>query len=143
MGIAKRSITYKTDFDNEEVTNDFYFRLTEERIAAINLRGGIERLSITRNPAEVIDFFRTIVHEAVGERRGNSFVRTADFADWFVSSDAFNTMFMDFFKMEDPTDALWKFLQEIVPDGMLPDSPEEARDKMSQVDAETSGSRFA
>lgn len=117
--MLKKTITYET-FDEEKVTEDFYFNLTKAELAKWNYTtvGGLqklmEKISNTRDIPELFSLFEKIIDMAYGERSddGKRFMKSEERTTAFKETNAYNDMFMEF--IEDPNKYV-EFLKAIVP----------------------------
>jgi hypothetical protein len=106
----KKTITY-VDFNGVEREEDFYFHMTKaEAIKAEFSEKGtltetINRISKEEDTQKLFELFEKIVRMSYGKRSvdGRSFIKKQEYADEFISSEAYSNMFMEF--MEDPNSA--------------------------------------
>lgn len=108
-----KTLTYK-DFNNQEVSDTFYFNLTEAEVVELNIRDDIEAVGKSGNPNKVMDTFKRILKAAYGVRinGGAKFVKIDQ--DWyeFVAGPAYSQIFMSLV-----TDAEYAtvFMNELIP----------------------------
>ena len=104
----KETITY-TNFNGEDVTEDFYFHMTDSELLKLECseKGGltsiIENISKETNPMILFDIFERVIRLSYGKRSldGSSFSKKPEYADEFLASEAYSQMFMNF--MQDPS----------------------------------------
>lgn len=99
-----KSITYK-DLDDNQVTEDFYFRLSKSEVAEwLTATGGytldnvLKRLGQTHNMKEAMDIYKDIIRRSYGIRgaNGKSFEKSEQAWLDFYQSDAYSELFMEF-----------------------------------------------
>ena len=123
----KKTITY-TDYNDEEVTEDFYFNLTETEISMMDLetegglRDKIDRIIKAKNTPELAKLFKEIILAAYGEKTpdGKYFRKSPEISQKFTYSPAYNIMFMEF-----ATDAgsAAEFINGVVPKQLRVEDP--------------------
>lgn len=97
--------TYK-DYDGNEMTNDFYFSLSQQEIVELNFTspGGlvryIESIQKTNDGGEIIGFFKKILLASYGQKVfdpkfGTRFSKLPEYVEQFVSTQAFSMIYMD------------------------------------------------
>lgn len=97
--------TYK-DYDGNEMTNDFYFSLSQQEIVELNFTspGGlvkyIENIQKTNDGGEIIGFFKKILLASYGQKVfdpkfGTRFSKLPEYVEQFVSTRAFSMIYMD------------------------------------------------
>lgn len=97
--------TYK-DYDGNEMTNDFYFNLSQQEIVELNFTspGGlvryIESIQKTNDGGEIIGFFKKILLASYGQKVfdpkfGTRFSKPPEYVEQFVSTRAFSMIYMD------------------------------------------------
>ena len=116
-----KKITYTDEFTGEKVTDPFYFNLTQAEIIDLEatLPGGIAgSLRLTkdgRDPEVMINFLKTIIGKAYGERPYNSrkFVKSKENTDAFLASEAFSELL---FELLEDENAANEFFTGVFPD---------------------------
>jgi hypothetical protein len=117
--MLKKSITY-TDFNGNEQTEDFYFHLSRTELTEmeVSVTGGmsetLKRIVATENAKDLIEIFKKIILDSVGEKTedGKRFVKNEAITEDFVSSPAFDVLFMD---LATNSDAAAAFIKGIMP----------------------------
>lgn len=117
--VAKK-ITY-TDFTGKEITEVFYFNLTQVELAEMNLNidGGFDQLSdrFKQKPdaAQMVDIFKALMHKAVLEKTpdGKRYVKSKEISDSFVASDAYSQLFIEMILSEN-SDNVLNFLSKVI-----------------------------
>lgn len=123
--MLKRPITY-TNFNNEKVTEIFYFNLSEAELIdwEVEFEGGLkarlERLIETADRKKTVEFFKDLVLRAFGEKSddGKYFEKNDQLKGRFMSSAAYPVLFME---LATDDKAAADFLKGIVPQSMLED----------------------
>lgn len=120
--MLKKTITYK-NFNNEEVSEDFYFHLTEAEITKLEMgqKGGLsealKRIIESEDGAGVIEILQHIILTAYGKRSedGKRFIKNDLLRQEFESTQAFSDLFME---MATNADAASTFVNGIIPGDM-------------------------
>lgn len=115
-----KKITY-TDFTGNEITEVFYFNLTQAELAEMNLSidGGFDQLSnrFKQKPdaSQMVDIFKALIHKAVCEKTadGKRYVKSEDIANAFIMSDAYSQLFIEMI-MSDNSDNVIDFLSKVI-----------------------------
>ncbi len=102
----KKTIKY-VDFNGVEREEDFYFHMTKAEALKMEFseKGGlsaaINEIAREEDTERLFKLFEKIVRMSYGKRSadGRSFVKKPEYADEFLSSEAYSNMFLDF--MED------------------------------------------
>jgi hypothetical protein len=121
--VLKKTITYK-DFNDEEVTEDFYFHLSKAELIEIELshQGGLaeslRRIVASSDGKAIITEFKNIIMGAYGQRSpdGRRFVKSQDLRDEFAASPAYDVLFVE---LVTDTQAAIDFINGIVPSGLI------------------------
>lgn len=120
--MIRKKIKY-TDFDGNEVEENFYFNLTKAELMELEIsepggmRARIERMGESQDPVEVLGLFRKIVQVSIGDKRPDGkFVKSADFADAFLSSDAYSELFL---KIMQDVDEASQFITGLMPADLI------------------------
>jgi hypothetical protein len=120
--MLKKTITFE-DFDGDMQTQDFYFNLTKTELAEMNVsvEGGmvalLEKMIAAENAKEMLEFFKRIVLLSVGLRTdAQHFKKSPEIADDFVSSPAFDVLFIELFSDEAKAAA---FVNGIMPKNLV------------------------
>ena len=118
--MLKKAITYK-DFDDNDVTETFYFNLTKAEIIEMEVSDGgvngltklIERVVETQNKKELIRIFKEIIVKAYGEKSSDGhFVKNKEISDAFTHTEAYSQLFME---LATNADAAAAFMNGIIP----------------------------
>lgn len=108
-----KTLTYK-DFNGQEVTDSFYFNLTEAELLELNIRDDLEAVGKSGNANKIMDTFKRILKASYGVRTpgGAKFIKTDQ--DWheFVSSTAYSDIFI---QLVTDADYAAAFIRELVP----------------------------
>lgn len=117
--MLKKTVTY-VDFDGNERTEDFFFNLTEQEIAEMELstEGGlgnfINKAVAAKSQVELIELFKTLILAAYGVKSadGRRFVKNDAVREDFMSTQAFSDIYMELVQDADKASA---FFNGIVP----------------------------
>ena len=117
--MLKKDITY-LDYNDEEQTETFYFNLSKIELAEMDINeGGLEEILKdmikTENTKDMYALFRKIILSSVGRKSadGSRFVKSEEIREDFVSSPAYDALFMELFT--GGSDKVMEFIT-----GMLP-----------------------
>ena len=117
--MLKKTVTY-IDFDGNERTEDFFFNLTEQEIAEMELstEGGlgnfINKAVAAKSQVELIELFKKLILVAYGVKSadGRRFVKNDAVREDFMSTQAFSDIYMELVQDADKASA---FFNGIVP----------------------------
>lgn len=117
--MLKKTVTY-VDFDGNERTEDFFFNLTEQEIAEMELstEGGlgnfINKAVAAKSQVELIELFKKLILAAYGVKSadGRRFVKNDAVREAFMSTQAFSDIYMELVQDADKASA---FFNGIVP----------------------------
>lgn len=117
--MLKKTITY-TDFNDIEQTEDFYFNLSKMELAEMenSIDGGmakrLEQIVASQNVKEMFVFFKQIILDSVGMKSpdGKRFVKSEEISQDFISSPAFDSLFME---LASDADKAVEFVKGIMP----------------------------
>lgn len=117
--MLKKTVTY-IDFDGNERTEDFFFNLTEQEIAEMELstEGGlgnfINKAVAAKSQVELIDLFKKLILAAYGVKSadGRRFVKNDAVREDFMSTQAFSDIYME---LVQDADKASEFFNGIVP----------------------------
>jgi hypothetical protein len=105
--VIKRTVSYKNLFTQAEVTEDLYFHLDPAELAKMWVVGGeswvehMQTLSEKNDGKTIMEEFEKMLGTAYGERRGDKLVKTSTIREEFLSSQAYNTLFMELLASDD------------------------------------------
>ena len=117
--MLKKTVTYIA-FDGNERTEDFFFNLTEQEIAEMELstEGGlgnfINKAVAAKSQVELIELFKKLILAAYGVKSadGRRFVKNDAVREDFMSTQAFSDIYMELVQDADKASA---FFNGIVP----------------------------
>lgn len=122
--MIKHSITYK-NFDNETVTEDFFFNLTKAELAKRmitdqgvdeGLGDRLKAIGESKNPKLILETFESFLFQAYGERdKEGRFLKSEAISSSFSVSEAYSNLL---FQMATDADFAAKFINSIVPQDM-------------------------
>ena len=115
--MLKKTITY-TDYNGDEVTEDFYFNLTKAELMTLELKAGglketIERIAKERDTKKLVEMFEELIMVSYGEKSldGKRFVKSKEMSEAFKQTEAYSELFMELLT----TDKAIEFVRGIVP----------------------------
>lgn len=117
--MLKRTFTY-TNFDGQEVTDDYYFNLSKAEIMELELSayGGLEslikKLIEEKNSEEIVRIFKKIILMSVGEKSydGKRFIKNDEIRNNFYQTEAYSMLFCELVTDADKAN---EFLSGVVP----------------------------
>lgn len=116
--MIKKTVTYK-NWENEEVSKDFFFHLNEAEILELDAqRGGdgyfeaVKVASENDNPKIVVESFKLIVTGAVGRREGDLFIKDDAAKNALVATNAYSALLL--WMLEHPLEAA-EFINGMMP----------------------------
>lgn len=132
--MLKKTIKY-TDFNDEEVEEDYYFHLSKAELVELEMSvdGGLseslKKIIESEDGKKIITEFKKIILGAYGKRSddGRRFIKTQDLRDEFESTEAYSALFME---LVTDTEAAVEFINGVIPKGLA----EEAA-KVTQLQA--------
>lgn len=113
--MLKKEITYKNLFTGEEETDTFYFNLTVAEVMELQLTEVVRKMMESTGSERTLESFKKVVRAAVLERQGNRPVKSAEYSNWFMGSDAYSSLFMEIFTSPEADQVMTKFIQAIIP----------------------------
>lgn len=120
--MLKKTITYK-DFNEEEVSEDFYFHLSKAELVELELshKGGLsealQEIIASEDGKAIIKQFKDIILGSYGIRSadGKRFTKNQQIREEFESTEAYSVLFMD---LVTNVDSAIEFVNGIIPAGM-------------------------
>lgn len=118
--MLKRDITYTDFFSEEQVTETFYFNLTEAEVIELEvdypngLQAALKAIVAAEDNKQLVAEFKKIILWAFGEKQGNQFVKTEEAKTRFASSPAYSALFIE---LASNADAAAVFVNGITPKG--------------------------
>ena len=121
--MLKQKITYYDLFTDEQVSEEFYFNLTQTEIMELEidkmgLNEYITKIAREEDVQKVWGFLKELVLKAYGERDGSRFVKNDKLREEFVQHPAFDALMMSFFEGDDGkagAENAAKFVEGIIP----------------------------
>lgn len=119
-----KEITYKT-YDEEVVTEPFYFHLTEAEVFEWMAQNGdytldkvLHKIVKERNGKRIINFFKDLIMRSYGEKSldGKQFIKNKELRDRFMQSEAYSVLFME---LVNDADKGAEFFNGILPKALL------------------------
>lgn len=126
--MLKKSITY-TNFNNEEVTEDFFFHLSKAELVELELsqEGGLkkwlEEIVAAQDAPTLIAEFKRIILISYGKKSsdGRQFIKNQELRDEFMSTGAYSELFMELIT---DTNSAIEFANGIIPKGLAEEAAE-------------------
>ena len=120
--MLKKTITYD-DFDDNSVTEDFYFNLSKADLAEMELsqKGGLEeyikKIIAESDGAKLVEIFKELLLKSVGRRSedGRRFIKNQEIVDDFTQTNAYSELFVELATNADQGAA---FINGIIPTSM-------------------------
>lgn len=117
--MIKETIKY-TDYNGNELVEDFYFNLSKSEIAEMELSypnglaDHITKMTQSNNGAEIIKIFKELILSSYGRKSddGKRFIKSDEEAKAFSQTEAYSELFM---KLATNADAAAEFVNGIVP----------------------------
>jgi hypothetical protein len=122
--VLKKTIKY-TDFNGEEVSEDFLFHLSKAELVELEMshEGGfvasMQKVVEAEDNKTIIAEFKKIILQSYGQKSldGKRFIKNQTLRDEFESSEAYSTLFME---LVTDTDAAIEFMNGIIPGDLVP-----------------------
>jgi hypothetical protein len=96
-----KEITYR-NLDDEEVKKTFHFQITKAEVlerAIVNggdkYLEGLSNLTVERDGKKIMETFKEVLFDAVGQREGQLFIKNDDIRKQFQFSGAWDQFFLD------------------------------------------------
>lgn len=120
--MLKKTITYK-DFNDQEVSEDFFFHLSMAEMVELELSHkdglseSLQRIIAAEDGQGIVTEFQNIISKAYGKRSddGRRFIKNQEIRDEFQSTGAYSALFMELIT---DTNAAIDFINGIIPAGM-------------------------
>ena len=137
--MLKKTITYKDPFNDEEITEEFFFHLSKAEIVELEmseegvLSAALKRIIDTKDGKRIMAEFKNIILGSYGKRSpdGKYFIKNDQLRQEFESSEAYSALFMELV-----TDAgkASEFVAGIIPKGMAEEAAKITRADLSVVE---------
>ena len=121
-----KEVTFE-DFEGKEVTRTFHFNLTKFEVLEINLIDDINEIMAATDMGRLLPAIKRIFHAAVGKRVKNEFVKSEQYSDSFIASDAFSTIMLEMIESDDPAAAAEAFIRGCLPTSVRLEIAKEAQ----------------
>ena len=127
--MLKRPITY-TDFDGNELTEDFYFNLSTSDLLRLDetddggLKESIERIIKADDKGAMMLELERIILSAYGERSedGKRFKKSKELSDDFRTHAAYDVLFFEIITDENK---MTEFITQVIPKALLEKLPQD------------------
>lgn len=119
--MLKKEITYKKFFGPEagkDITEEFFFNLTEFEVVEINLMEDLISVGKSSNPRRIIPTFKRIIKASVGQRIDDEFVKSEEFTEAFLASEAYSNLFIEILGSGDSEAKMAAFIKGLIPADM-------------------------
>lgn len=126
--MLKKTITYE-NFDNEIVTEEFYFHLTKADVIKMEAskKGGLQeyisRAAAAEDTMEVLDVFEDLIRRSYRQRVEGKFHKSAELSQEFLDSEAYSELLIELISRPDKAA---EFIAGVKPKGL-----EEAAEKIA------------
>lgn len=128
--MLKKTMTY-TNFNGEQVTEDFYFNLTQAEVAELELgiTGGmsamLKRAANINNTPELMTLFKDFILKSYGVKSpdGRRFIKNDEVRNDFAQTQAYSDLFME---LASDDVAAANFFNAILPAEMAGATPADA-----------------
>ena len=98
--MLKKTINY-TDFDGNEISEDFYFNLTEAELLEMETKNGsmqskLKRIINTRDTSAIMEIFKEIIVSSYGVKSddGKRFIKDEETTKYLTQSNAYSELYM-------------------------------------------------
>jgi hypothetical protein len=128
--VIKKTITY-TDYNDESITEDFYFNISKAEFLEMELLAGEKGLGHLlseaynkQDRAGLLAIFKEIILKGIGVRSedGKYFRKPKEHAENFEASEAYSELFIEIFQSED---SMIQFIAGVLPSGLVNMTSEE------------------
>ena len=132
--MLKKTIKY-TDFNDNEITEDFYFNLTKAELLEMEtksnggLKAKLERLINTRDISSIMEIFKEIITSSYGVKSddGKRFIKNKETLDAFIQSNAYSELYIE---LASNSDSAIEFITNIIPKDLSKQITQEQIDKI-------------
>lgn len=117
--MLKKTVTY-TNYNGEEITEDFYFNLTKAEIMEMEMTidGGmseyLQQIVKAKDTAEIMKIFKKFLLESYGKKSpdGRRFIKNDELREEFSQTEAYSQLFM---QLATDAEEAAKFINAVVP----------------------------
>lgn len=135
--MLKKTMTY-TDFNGEEITEDFYFHLSEAEISEMELdsEGGIsqklQKIINSKDITKIKEYFQWIILKSYGEKTddGKHFIKNEKVSEMFSYTQAYSDLWMELIT---DANAAVKFVEGIMPKSVVDKAKQNDPEKYAQL----------
>lgn len=101
--MIEKKITF-SDYNDQEITDSFFFHLNEAEIAEMLATEGdytfdkkLEQIYKQRNGKEIMAFFKDLIYRSYGVKSldGRRFIKTEEVKREFMETEAYSVLFME------------------------------------------------
>lgn len=130
-------MTY-TDFNGEEITEDFYFHLSEAEISEMELdsEGGISqklnKIINSKDITKIKEYFQWIILKSYGEKTddGKHFIKNEKVSEMFSYTQAYSDLWMELIT---DANAAVRFVEGIMPKSVVDKAKQNDPEKYAQL----------
>ena len=119
--MIKQEITYKDVISGQDVTETFYFHLNAPETFRLighsknqDWESYVQEIAQSGDSDRIMDFIESFVKTSVGQNIDGRLVKTAEFRDAFLASEAYGQLFVNFIQDEAFTS---KFFESLIEEG--------------------------
>jgi|PlaIllAssembly_1097288.scaffolds.fasta_scaffold438089_1 hypothetical protein len=135
--MLKKEITY-VDYNDKEQTETFYFNLTKTELTEMEasvddgMSNFLKRIVAAEKVGEMLQVFKNIILSSVGIKSedGKRFIKSKEISQDFVSSPAFDVLFMEL--ATDPQKVA-EFIKAVIPQDLASRFDEEAKNNLVSI----------
>lgn len=135
--MLKKTMTY-TDFNGEEITEDFYFHLSEAEISEMELdsEGGISqklnKIINSKDITKIKEYFQWIILKSYGEKTddGKHFIKNEKVSEMFSYTQAYSDLWMELIT---DANAAVRFVEGIMPKSVVDKAKQNDPEKYAQL----------
>lgn len=135
--MLKKTMTY-TDFNGEEITEDFYFHLSEAEISEMELdsEGGIsqklQKIINSKDITKIKEYFQWIILKSYGEKTddGKHFIKNEKVSEMFSYTQAYSDLWMELIT---DANAAVRFVEGIMPKSVVEKAKQNDPEKYAQL----------
>jgi hypothetical protein len=112
--VLKKSITY-TDFNDNEVTEEFHFHLSPPDLISLesSYPGGFEKhvdtIMASKDGGQILNLFQKLIQLSIGRvsEDGKRFEKSEEIRNAFLQTNAYSALFMELGSSEETAAAFW------------------------------------
>lgn len=136
--MIRKNITY-TNFENETVTEEFFFNLTKAELVEMEINHGggfkeyLEKIEASQDVKEIYGIFKEIVLSTYGEKTpdGKRFIKSKEISEAFAQTEAYSELLFELME----ADKAAEFINALMPKDLaekLKQNPRAASEALMQ-----------